>query len=92
MRLLASRIGTISTLIQDLTLPILSMFTGAGMNRAVRDALGGEECIEDLWLPYFCMSTNLTTMDEEVRARLRQVVDASRSIGTVCCGRPCERL
>lgn len=47
----------------DLTVPIVSLVSGRKGSRLVESMFGGRH-IEDLWLPYFCTSTNLT------RARL----------------------
>ena len=42
----------------DLTLPVVSYFTGWGMNRTLGLALG-ETKIEDCWLPFFCCTLDL---------------------------------
>ena len=55
-------VGVLSSprhLLTDLTLPILSVFSGKGLDRILRQTLG-EDDVEDLWLPFFCCSTNLT--------------------------------
>jgi NTE family protein/lysophospholipid hydrolase len=43
----------------DLTLPFVSITTGARISRELERCFGGIR-IEDLWLPYFCVSSNLT--------------------------------
>ena len=43
----------------ELTYPIVSMFSGIGFNELIREALGDTN-IEDLWLPYFTLSTDIT--------------------------------
>ncbi|XP_042227103.1 patatin-like phospholipase domain-containing protein 6 isoform X2 [Homarus americanus] len=43
----------------DLTYPEVSMFSGAGFNKLIHDALGDTN-IEDLWLPYFTLTTDIT--------------------------------
>ena len=43
----------------DYTVPIVSMVKGERIVRTMRETLGDLH-IEDLWRPYFCMSTNLT--------------------------------
>nr|XP_027217854.1 patatin-like phospholipase domain-containing protein 7 isoform X1 [Penaeus vannamei] len=43
----------------DLTYPEVSMFSGAGFNKLLHDALGDTN-IEDLWLPYFTLTTDIT--------------------------------
>eukprot|EP01134_Creolimax_fragrantissima_P001612 CFRG1612T1 len=45
--------------IMDLTYPITAMFSGSSFNTAIHK-LFEERQIEDLWLPYFCVSTDLT--------------------------------
>ncbi|XP_062514958.1 patatin-like phospholipase domain-containing protein 6 isoform X2 [Corticium candelabrum] len=49
----------------DLTYPITAMFTGGALNKLIRDMFG-EKRIEDLWLPYFCMTTDLNTSKPRV--------------------------
>ncbi|ODN06433.1 Neuropathy target esterase sws, partial [Orchesella cincta] len=44
----------------DLTYPVTSMFSGAGFNQTLKDTFG--DCqIEDLWLPYFNITTDITS-------------------------------
>lgn len=43
----------------DFTLPMTSIFGGAKMSEGLKKFFG-EVCIEDLWLPYFCVSSNLS--------------------------------
>lgn len=45
--------------ILDLTYPATAMFTGAAFNRTIRDVFGDRQ-IEDLWLPYFTVTTDIT--------------------------------
>lgn len=45
--------------ILDLTYPVTAMFTGAAFNRTIHDVFG-ERQIEDLWLPYFTVTTDIT--------------------------------
>jgi NTE family protein/lysophospholipid hydrolase len=42
----------------DATLPISSLLAGKKLNRVLHDQLGDAD-IEDLWLPFFCVSTDL---------------------------------
>ncbi|CAJ0580584.1 unnamed protein product, partial [Mesorhabditis spiculigera] len=51
--------------IWDLTYAHTAMFTGAGFNRTLHD-LFGERVIEDLWIPYFCISTDISTSEMRV--------------------------
>ena len=53
--------------VQDLTLPITSYFNGLNFMRAIRDIFG-ERKIEDFWLNYYCITTDLTSMQELVHA------------------------
>ncbi|XP_037936421.1 neuropathy target esterase sws isoform X1 [Teleopsis dalmanni] len=43
----------------DLTYPITSMFSGREFNKTIRETLG-EVSIEDLWIPYFTLTTDIT--------------------------------
>jgi len=47
-------------LLTDLTLPLLSLFSGKGLDGVVKSSVGVDTQIEDLWLNFFCCSTNLT--------------------------------
>ncbi|XP_040062016.1 neuropathy target esterase sws [Ixodes scapularis] len=44
----------------DLTYPITAWFTGAAFNQTIYD-LFGERQVEDLWLPYFTVTTDITS-------------------------------
>ncbi len=44
---------------RDLTLPVLSLLGGRRSRARLCDAIGDVQ-IEDLWLPYFCVSSNLS--------------------------------
>lgn len=43
----------------DLTYPITSMFSGKGFNATLVETFG-DVYIEDLWLPYFTLTTDIT--------------------------------
>jgi hypothetical protein len=45
-------------MISSLTLPIISYFSGASFNEALIDVFGSTQ-IEDLWIRYFSVSTNV---------------------------------
>ena len=49
-------IGSVSGLLRDFTLPILSMFSGKSFSATIRSALGPGD-VRDTWLPFFCIST-----------------------------------
>ena len=61
----------------DYTLPVTSLLKG-GKIRSILEGVLGERQIEDLWLPYFCMATNLTQADQVVHRR-GPLADAVRS-------------
>ncbi|VDK77344.1 unnamed protein product, partial [Onchocerca ochengi] len=44
----------------DLTYAHSAMFTGAGFNHGLQD-LFSDSLIEDLWIPYFCVSTDISS-------------------------------
>lgn len=80
----ARRLTNPLALMKDLNLwPLLSFFDGRGFSRAVSDALGGTTYdIEDCWLPFFCVTTNLTRQRGEIRCAgtLSFAVRASMSV------------
>lgn len=51
--------------VQDLTLPITSYFNGVNFMRAIRDIFG-ERKIEDFWLNYYCITTDLSSSKQLV--------------------------
>ncbi|KAF9762544.1 Lysophospholipase NTE1, partial [Nosema granulosis] len=65
----------------DLTYPICSIFTGRAINKSLK-SIFGDSSIQDLWIEYFCVSTNLFTYDEEVHRTglLWQYVRASMGL------------
>jgi predicted acylesterase/phospholipase RssA/CRP-like cAMP-binding protein len=65
----------------DYTLPLASLLAGRRITRALDREFEGWE-IEDLWLPFFCVSTNLTTSRTVVHRRgsVTRAVRASVSI------------
>jgi lysophospholipid hydrolase len=46
--------------IMDLTYPVTSMFTGNAFNKSIKDVFGDRQ-IEDLWIPYFCVTTDISS-------------------------------
>jgi predicted acylesterase/phospholipase RssA/CRP-like cAMP-binding protein len=52
---------------RDYTLPVVSFLTGRKISRAVT-AFAGNIDIEDMWLPYFCVSANLTRAERKVHS------------------------
>jgi lysophospholipid hydrolase len=45
--------------LMDLTYPATSMFSGRDFNQTIRGTLG-DVYIEDLWVPYFNLTTDIT--------------------------------
>ncbi|CAG0883270.1 unnamed protein product [Darwinula stevensoni] len=67
--------------IMDLTYPITAMFTGKGFNQVIQESLG-ERNIEDLWIPYFTITTDVTAsaMRIHTHGSLWRYVRASMSL------------
>ncbi|XP_035231521.1 neuropathy target esterase sws-like isoform X2 [Stegodyphus dumicola] len=67
--------------ILDLTYPATAMFTGAAFNRAIIEVFG-ERQIEDLWLPYFTVTTDITdsTMRVHTHGSLWRYIRSSMSL------------
>ena len=65
----------------DLTAPVVSLSRGQRVTRALR-AASGDRLIENLWLPFFCLSSNLSRGEVTVhdRGSLWQALRASVSI------------
>lgn len=65
----------------DLTLPLVSFFKSEKVTRVMQDIFEDTR-IEDLWAPYFCMSTNLTRAAPVIHRQgpLWQAVRASSAI------------
>ena len=51
--------------LSDYTLPLISLFSGRRVTRLLRMAFGEKE-IEDLILPFYCVTANLTTSNADV--------------------------
>jgi len=65
----------------DLTYPVTAMFSGTSFNRSIESVFG--DCqIEDLWIPYFCITTDLTASKIRVHTQgsLWRYVRASMSL------------
>ena len=67
--------------LSDYTVPLISLFAGRRVTRLLRMAFG-EKDIEDLILPYYCMTANLTTSKADIHTvgRLWRWLRASVSI------------
>nr|KAF6309821.1 patatin like phospholipase domain containing 6 [Pipistrellus kuhlii] len=60
----------------DLTYPATSMFTGSAFNRSIHRVFQDKQ-IEDLWLPYFNVTTDITAS----AMRVHKDADIARSMG-----------
>lgn len=67
--------------LSDYTLPLISLFAGRRVTRLLRAAFG-EKDIEDLILPFYCVTANLTTSNADIHTvgRLWRWLRASVSI------------
>lgn len=45
--------------VMDITYPVTSMFTGSGFNNSIEEVFENKQ-IEDLWIPYFCITTDIS--------------------------------
>lgn len=61
----SNKMSNLWLLLLDLTYPICSMFSGYGFNNSLYSVFK-DDLIQDLWLEYFCVTTNLATYEEEV--------------------------
>uniref|UniRef100_A0A672HK95 lysophospholipase n=1 Tax=Salarias fasciatus TaxID=181472 RepID=A0A672HK95_SALFA len=62
--------------ILDLTYPVTSMFSGASFNSTISSVFKDRQ-IEDLWLPYFNITTDITAFS----MRVHTYADVARSMG-----------
>jgi len=62
-RVLAAKLGSISGLLSDATLPVMSYFAGRQFGMNIQAVVGSDTRIEDTWIPFFCVSTNVSTAD-----------------------------
>jgi predicted acylesterase/phospholipase RssA/CRP-like cAMP-binding protein len=68
---------------RDYTLPVVSFLSGRKVSQALMD-FGANKDIEDMWLPYFCVSANLTRAEGKVHLSgnvSRSVIASSRAPG-----------
>jgi len=74
--------GSIWSKLLDLTLPIVSYFSASQFNFSIRVVLGGNTRIQDLWLPFHCVSTDISLNREVVHTKgsLWQSVRASMTL------------
>ncbi|KAA0716959.1 Patatin-like phospholipase domain-containing protein 7 [Triplophysa tibetana] len=73
--------GSIFKRITDLTYPVTSMFTGASFNSSISGVFKDKQ-IEDLWIPYFNITTDITASSMRVHTdgSLWRYVRASMSL------------
>jgi predicted acylesterase/phospholipase RssA len=66
---------------RDFTLPMISLLSGRAAGRMLK-MMFGDKAIEDLWLNYYCVSTNLTRAELMVHRRgpVRRWIRASISL------------
>jgi predicted acylesterase/phospholipase RssA len=69
----------------ELTMPMVAILKGHQVARLILDVMGQHDLdIEDLWLPYFCVSTNLTRSQMHVHTTgsvLMSILASSRAPG-----------
>jgi predicted acylesterase/phospholipase RssA len=67
--------------LKDKTLPVVALLAGRRLERMVKDMFGDAR-IEDLWMPFFCVSADLTRAEMRVHTRgpLGHAVRASMSL------------
>ncbi|EKM61421.1 uncharacterized protein PHACADRAFT_135056 [Phanerochaete carnosa HHB-10118-sp] len=61
----SGRMGNIWRILSDVTYPMVAYTTGHEFNRSIYKAFYDLH-IEDMWLPYFCNSTNINTSTMEI--------------------------
>ena len=79
---MARQVGSLLVLLSDATFPIMSFFSGRVFSEQLAAIVGPRVEVEDLWLPYFCISTNMSSADLLVHRSglLWQACRASMSI------------
>lgn len=65
----------------DYAMPVTALLSGKGAKQALEEWFGNE-CIEDMWLPFFCVSANLTRAEVRVH-RLGSIATAIRASASV---------
>jgi NTE family protein len=71
------------TCFKDITLPLVALLTGRNLARYI-ESIAGEVQIEDLPIPFFCVSANLTRAQMHIHLRgsvLRSLLATSRAPG-----------
>lgn len=67
--------------LKDKTLPVVALLAGRRLERMIAEMFGDRQ-IEDLWMPFFCVSADLTQAEMRVHTRgpLGRAVRASMSL------------
>jgi predicted acylesterase/phospholipase RssA/CRP-like cAMP-binding protein len=67
--------------LDDYTIPLFALLRGDKLGRTLRHYMGDPDIV-DLWLPYFCMSTNITRAKSEAHyaGRLWRAAQASATL------------
>jgi NTE family protein len=70
-----------SSPLSDIALPMIAMTQGRLVKQRLKEHFG-DVLIEDLWLPFFCVSSNLTSGEYQLHQRgsLRRALQASSSL------------
>eukprot|EP00462_Mataza_sp_D1_P023090 CAMPEP_0175145320 /NCGR_PEP_ID=MMETSP0087-20121206/14689_1 /TAXON_ID=136419 /ORGANISM="Unknown Unknown, Strain D1" /LENGTH=696 /DNA_ID=CAMNT_0016430021 /DNA_START=46 /DNA_END=2136 /DNA_ORIENTATION=+ len=63
---MASKLGSLWELLSDATFPVMSYFEGRKFGENIKAIIGEDVQIEDLWVKFFCITTNITKADESV--------------------------
>lgn len=82
LRYFCEQAGSLWNTMRDMTVPVIASFEGRILSNLIRQMLGRDTQIEDLWLGYYCVSTNLSKVDVELcqRGSLWEAVRASCTI------------
>lgn len=71
VRELSDGMGSTVALLRDLTLPIFSTFSGKNFSATIRSALGSGDIL-DTWIPFFCVSTCVSSQNCGDAARVHR--------------------
>lgn len=64
----------------DLTYPVTSIFTGKDFNHTIQSTFG-DVCIEDLWLPYFNVTTDISSSSMRIHRHGMFFSDLAKGAG-----------
>ncbi len=79
---MSQKLGSLWELLADATFPLVSYFSGSRFSKNIREIIGADIQIEDLWIKYLCMTTNVSAADIQVHRQgsLWSAVRASMTI------------